>query len=445
MQRWPVLLAVLFCVLAASGLASAGGAGEGISFVTAWGSPGSGDGQFRTPNGIAVDDRGDVYVVDSENNRIEKFSATGRFLGKWGRNGGDGSAGSGDGEFNFPYGVAADGWGNVYVADGRNNRIQKFTSDGKFLAKWGRNGGDGSAGTGDGEFNNPRGVTTDVFGNVYVADHGNNRIEKFARDGRFLRKWGRNGGDGSAGSGNGEFDQPRGLAVGARGRIYVAEKRNHRIQELGADGTFLRKWGRNGGDGTPGNGDGEFNLPYGVAVARNGHVFVADTLNNRIQEFTASGQFVAKLGRNGGDGSAGSGTGEFNAVYGIAVDCRSGVYATDDENNRVQRFGAGSTAAARCPPTLTLIGGPARRIRHGRVAISARCDRPCAVRIAITSSARSGRRVRSAPIARTLPPATTVAIAFRVPSRAAKLTLVATASGFGGRSAPVRREVRIAR
>ena len=91
----------------------------------------------------------------------------GAFVTKWG------SAGSGNGQFNAPWGVAVDAAGNVYVADVANNRIQRFTGTGAFLTAW------GSAGTGNGQFENPRGVTVDAAGNVYVADGDNDRIQKF--------------------------------------------------------------------------------------------------------------------------------------------------------------------------------------------------------------------------------------------------------------------------
>src|SRR5437762_516536 len=97
------------------------------------------------------------------------------------------------GPFNFPNGVATDAAGNVYVADAGNNRIQKFSSTGTYLTRW------GSAGSGNGQFSYPSGVATDAAGNVYVADEGNNRIQKFSSTGAYLTQWG------SVGSDDGEF------------------------------------------------------------------------------------------------------------------------------------------------------------------------------------------------------------------------------------------------
>src|SRR5439155_13214594 len=128
---------------------------------------GSGDGQFDYPFAVAPDDAGNVYVTDSYNHRIQKFTNTGAYLTQWG------SHGSGNGQFRYPFGVATDAAGNVYVTDNSNNRIQKFTNMGTYLTQW------GSYGSGDGQFNGPFGVATDIAGNVYVTDFSNHRIEKF--------------------------------------------------------------------------------------------------------------------------------------------------------------------------------------------------------------------------------------------------------------------------
>jgi DNA-binding beta-propeller fold protein YncE len=417
------LLATGAAALAAT--ASAGAAGPPLpSFLTAWGSAGKGDGAFQIANGIAVDDRGDVYVADTDNNRIQKFAFDGRFLARLGRNGGDGSAGAGPGELARPFGVAVDGWGNVYVADKVNDRVVKYGADGRLVATW------GSTGTGAGQLRDPRGLGIGPNGHLYVADHGNHRIVEFTATGAFVRMWGRNGGDGSAGSAPGEFNQPRGVGFDRAGDVYVAEKLNHRIQKFTADGRFLATWG------SFGSGDGQFNLPYGVALDGAGHVFVADTLNHRIQEFDTSGRFLAKWGRNGGDGSAGSAPGEFNGVYGVAVDCRGNVYATDEDNARVQKFGDRARPAPLCRPKLTL-QAPTRANRGRSLVVRATCDRACIVRV-------GGAGVRAA--SARLDVRGTTRLALRIlPGAPRRVTLVARASGLAGTSQALRRAVGLSR
>ena len=135
--------------------------------MRSWGSEGTGDDQFGHLTNVAVDGAGNVYAVDNGNDRVQKFSSDGRFLLKWG------SEGIGDGQFDWTLGIAVDGAGNVYVADYTNGRVQMFSSEGQFLLNWGSGGG------GDGQFNAPWGIALDGAGNVYVADTENDRVQVF--------------------------------------------------------------------------------------------------------------------------------------------------------------------------------------------------------------------------------------------------------------------------
>ena len=189
-----------------------------FQFLSKWGSQGSGDGQLNFPDGIAVDEAGNVYVADRDNHRVQKFGADGRFLLTWG------SEGGGDGQFYNAEGIAVDGAGNVYVTDWGRERVQKFTSNGGFLLYLGTEGTGAGRGTGDGQFHNPKGISVDRAGNVYVAETINHRVQVFDSNGRFQRKWG------SEGSGNGQFDRPRYVAVDGAWNVYVSESGNHRVQ-----------------------------------------------------------------------------------------------------------------------------------------------------------------------------------------------------------------------
>ena len=131
----------------------------------------TGDGQFSKLSDIAVDSSGNVYVVDMDNNGIQKFDSNGKFITKkWG-------------SMNNIFNTAVDSSGNVYVADS-GGLLQKFDSNGKLITKWGSNG------TGDGQFDGPSGVDVDSSGNVYVTDDLNNRIQKFDSNGKFITKVG---------------------------------------------------------------------------------------------------------------------------------------------------------------------------------------------------------------------------------------------------------------
>jgi len=290
-----------------------------VAFANKWGTEGTGGGQFYNPQDIAVASDGSVYVADERNNRIQKFTSEGEFILQWG--GGQtnyiGGGQTNNGEFNGPWGVAVASDGSVYVADWGNHRIQKFTSGGLFVRKW------GTWAKGDGEFNYPAGVAVAPDGSVYVADTGNHRIQKFTSDGLFVSLWG------TEGTGGGQFYNPQDVALAPNGSVYVADTDNHRIQKFTSEGVFVSLWG------TEGTSDGQFNGPWGVAVAPDGSVYVTDNNNHRIQKFTSGGRFVSKWGEFG------TGDGRFNYPIGIAVASDGSVYVADLGNNRIQKFSVG--------------------------------------------------------------------------------------------------------
>ncbi|MCF8145706.1 MAG: 6-bladed beta-propeller [Deltaproteobacteria bacterium] len=277
-------------------------------FITKWGTKGPGDGEFSYPYDIAIDGQGNVYVADAANNRIQKFSSAGEFITKWG------NEGSANGEFSHPYDIAIDDQGNVYVAEYMNNRVQKFTSSGAFILKW------GSTGSADGQFSGPHGIAIDDQGNVYVAEYMNNRVQKFTSSGLFIEKWG------NPGSGDGELHSPTGITLDSQGNIYVADFGNDRIQKFNSSGVFITKWG------SEGSGDGQFNGTVDVALDNQGNIYVADYLNDRIQKFGPSGAFFAKWS------SGGSGDGEFYSPTDIAPDGQENMYVADRGNHRIQKF-----------------------------------------------------------------------------------------------------------
>lgn len=139
-----------------------------------------------TPCGIAVNSTGVIYMADIGHNRIIWCDPSGNTIGIVG--GPDMSDyGTGDYEFHSPFGVALDGSDNIYVLDSYNERIQKYNSSFSFLTRW------GSLGSGNGQFDHPLGIAVDKLGNVYVADTQNNRIQKFNSGGSFLTSWGSSG------------------------------------------------------------------------------------------------------------------------------------------------------------------------------------------------------------------------------------------------------------
>lgn len=293
--------------------------GGHYAFSRKWGSYGTGDGEFQYPFGVATDSLGNVYVVDNQNSRIQKFTSTGTFMRSWG------IPGQGDGEFVWPVGIAVDYSGNVYVSDA-GCRIEKFGSSGTFFRSW------GSCGSGDGEFRGAMGVAVDSSGFVYATDADNHRVQKFTNTGTFVTKWG-----GIYGSGNGQFKNPHGIAVDSLGNVFVADLDNARIQMFQRDGTFIRAWGKHG------LGDGEFQDPTGVTLDKFGYLYVTERAS-RVQKFQIANPcpvdtvqivsgvcFVTKWGNYG------TGDGQFRYPFGIAEGFE-GMYVSDAYLHKIQKF-----------------------------------------------------------------------------------------------------------
>lgn len=269
-------------------------------------------GQFVYPYAVATDPSGNVFVADPYSNMISKFSSTGTYMLQWG------GFGSTDGKFNTPFGIAVDASGFVYVLDTYNNRVQKFTNQGVYQSKFG-----GTYGTADGQFGSPRGIVLDASGNIYVADTYNHRIQKFNNAGTFQSKFG------SYGTGDGQFNAPQGISIDpTNGSIYVADTENHRMQKFTSAGVFQLK------TGSFGSTAGRFQYPRGCVVDATGNLYVPDTYNNRIQKLNSLGVYQSSYG------SSGSGNGQFLACQGIAMYATGSFYVADSDNTRVQKFDA---------------------------------------------------------------------------------------------------------
>jgi tripartite motif-containing protein 71 len=194
------------------------------------------------------------------------------------------SAGHGPGQVVDPMGIAVDpNTRNIFVADTGNYRVQKFTPNFVPMKEW------GSQGSGDSqfEFPGPAGIAIDSNGDIYVADSGNHRIQKFDNDGIFIKAWG------GFGTANGKLNHPKYIAVESDDDIVVTELGNHRIQKFKSDSQFIRTWGQHGSD------DAEFHNPHGVAIDSNGDIYVVDPGNSRVQKFDIDGNFIKSWGSFG--------------------------------------------------------------------------------------------------------------------------------------------------
>lgn len=245
---------------------------------------------LNAPRALAFAPNGSLYIADSNDHRIVHLSPAGDLLHTWGTFADGVGVPVGDGTFNEPWGIAVGPDGSVYVSDTWNHRIEKFTAEGKFLKAW------GTFGQGDApdSFYGPRGLAVDSEGRVYVTDTGNKRIVVFDANGGFITEFG------SAGFEPGQFDEPTGVAVDRNGTVYVTDAWNQRIQTFSRletqDGlTFTpeKQW-----DVFGWFGQSLDNKPS-IAVNNDLHVFITDPEGYRVMEFDPNGELLRVWGEYG--------------------------------------------------------------------------------------------------------------------------------------------------
>ena len=214
--------------------------GPGGESLGSWGEHGSQQAQLNAPNGIAFDSLDQLYVVDSRNDSVQKFSKGGEFLNGWG------SSGSGDGQFNRPWGIAVDDHDDVYVADWGNNRVQKFSSDGTYLTSFGADP------QGAGSLNHPAGVAVDGDGDVYVTDWGNRCVREYEPNGDAI--------------------------VSLYGHALEPSKAAH--YAMNRDAETMKKVNNRSENGLP--KVSLFNRPVAITVYRGDHIIISDSQNRLV-------------------------------------------------------------------------------------------------------------------------------------------------------------------
>jgi hypothetical protein len=326
------------------------------------------------PPGITEQPVSQTNLFNSAASFSVAVSGTGPFTYQWQFNGknlpngiittvaGNGTQGySGDGgpatnaEFDFPSGVALDASGNLFIADGDNNRIRKVGTNGIIITVAGNgfNSGPGMGGgySGDGgpatnaELSWPGDVALDASGNLFIADEGNQRIRKVGTNGIITTVAG-NGTRGYSGDGgaatSAEFDFPCGVALDASGNLFIADFYNNVIREVGTNGIITTVAG-NGPQGYSGDGgpatNAELNNPAGVALDASGNLFVADFGNGVIRKVGTDG-IITTVAGNGTQGCSGDGgpatSAELQSPMGVAVDASGKLFIADTYNMRIR-------------------------------------------------------------------------------------------------------------
>jgi tripartite motif-containing protein 71 len=318
-RRLAGLLALGGCLLAAlagaqSAMAQCPGAQPACVYAAASQVGQSAGGVLRFPQAIAIGPDGNVYVGDQGSHVVQVFTPQGQFLRTVG------AAGQRPGELSAVGALAVADDGSLLVADGRN-RIDRFHPGGSLLNSWGSTGSDVGQflfGGGRGNDAGAGGGLATSNGLLYVADSGNNRIQRFTVEGT----------QASVILPPGTLSHPKGLAVKGT-RLYIADDQRHRILVTDTGGNIIRSFG---GSGT---GPGQLNFPYGVAVDPAGRIFVADNLNHRILRFSTASTGYAYKARWGSYGKL---PGQLAFVRGIATDRSGNVYVANTGDDRVDVF-----------------------------------------------------------------------------------------------------------
>jgi sugar lactone lactonase YvrE len=335
-------------------------AGNGTSGFSGDGGPAT-SAQLSSPNGVAVDNADNLYIADTYNSRIRKVTPDGTIStvagGGQSGSGGDGGPAT-SARLTSPNGVAVDNAGNLYIADTYANRIRKVSPDGKISTVAGNGisgfSGDGSTAT-SAQLNTPNAVVVDNAGNLFIADTKNSRIRKVTSQGTITTF----AGNGSCPDGipatSARLNNAAALALDAQGNFYIADSENHRIRKVTPQGIIRTV----AGDGTSGyGGDGgpatsaQLNLPSGVAVDNAGNLYIADTRNYRIRKVTPQGTISTVAG----DGTSA----QFGLIYRVAVDNAGNLYISDSTRIRkVTSQGIISTVAGDGTYGYGGDGGPA--------------------------------------------------------------------------------------
>ena len=288
---------------------------------------------------------------------------------------GSGTNGSGvtNGPFSDPTDIKIDSNGNVFVADTGNNRVEEFTGAGVFLNRFGR------AGTANGRFTSPQGLAIDSNNNIFVADTQADRVQKFNNSGVYqaqfsvpgnanafsyptglafdssgsiyvgaygldvVRKYTVSGPSGNtftqsaeiggSGSGDGQLSLPSGVALDSNNNIFVANSANNRVEEYSSSGAFVRNFTITDPNLPPTDPNyKQYFRPLYLAVDKNNNIFVTDFVNNFVAQFSDTGQYLGQFG------TTGVGDGEFSQAGGVTVDNAGNVYVADSGGNRVEEF-----------------------------------------------------------------------------------------------------------
>jgi len=344
---------------------------------------------LSSPDGVAVDSLGNIYISDQNNHRIRKVTAATGIITTVAGNGISGYSGDGgaatSAEMTTPGGIAVDGSGNLYFADSLSDCIRKVTAstgiittvagicDNDGYSGMGGYSGDGGQATSAKLFF-PQSVTVDGSGNLYIADSSNQVIRKVTTSTGIITTFagvcanlvnnfcwaGGYAGDGGAAT-SAKMSYPTGVAMDNAGNVYISDSNNHRVRKVAAGTGIISTVAGTGTAGYSGDGGAAtsavLSKPWDIAVDSSGNVYVTDTVNQRVRKITVSTGTIATIAGNGTAGYSGDGGAAANAAInnpeGVKVDLSGNVYIADTNNGLIRVVG---TAPLYKTATITVNG-----------------------------------------------------------------------------------------
>lgn len=318
---------------------------------------------LNSPSGVFEDGSGNFYIADMDNNRIRKVDGSTGLITTIAGNGiagfsGDGAAAT-SAKLNKPIGVFVDGSGNLFIADSDNNRIRKVNNSTGIITTVAGNGTGGYAGDGlvaiNAELNGPVGIFVDSSSNIFIADFFNHRIRKVNGSTSIITTIAGNGTGGYAGDAaaaiNAELFYPEGVFVDGSNNLFIADTYNHRVRKVNGSTGIITTIAGNGTGGYAGDGaaaaSAELYYPYGIFVDASGNIFIADYANNRIREINGSTSVITTIAGNGTGGFSGDGAlatiAELKGPIGVFVDGSGNLLIADQLNNRIRKVDSGTT------------------------------------------------------------------------------------------------------
>ena len=355
---YPPISSLITITTVAGGAGRGGGGDEGLATSS----------QLDYPAAVAVDASGNIYIADKNNHVVRMVAKSTGIITIVAGDGMEGYGGDGGqatvAQLRSPQAVAVDAYGNIYIADTGNRRIRVVTKSTGIISTVAGDGLYGSSGDGSQAtlvaIGLPLSIAVDASGNIYIADTQNRRIRKVTKSTGIITTVVGNGQYGFSGDGgqatSAKIGISQGIAVDAYGNIYIADTDNYRIRKVTKSTGVITTVAGNGQDGCSGDGgqatSAQLSSPRGVAVDASGNIFISDIICNIVRMVTMSTGIISTVAGSGSAGFSGDGdaprVAQLNAPVGIAVDTSGNLYIADSGNNRIRKVGSDAFTA---PPS----------------------------------------------------------------------------------------------